>query len=581
MIAFSILDHVLFFLPFLVIFSILYLNRNQEARTLAGYFQAEGKLGWFVAGTAMVATTFAADTPLAVTEIVRSKGISGNWLWWYMAIGGLVTVFFFSKLWKRSGAKTDLELIAIRYSGKEASVLRSFKAVIIGGVLNIIILGWVNLAMLKIIQVFFPEYSEILILLILILIGIIYTSFGGLKGISFIDVFQFFLAWGGCVVYAYFILGLPGIGGVSGLVEKIAPEKVNFYPSFSSSIGLPVDHFIIMLTVIWWSSWYPGAEPGGGGYIAQRILATENEDSAIKSSLWFVLAHYFLRPWPWILVALASLVAFPDLTDKESGKGFLLFLNEGLPIGLKGLILSAFLAAYLSTLATHLNWGASYLVFDFWKPVLQKAKTDRYYLNVTYALQFLTGAASLLLAVYGMETVKGAWVFLLESSSGIGFVLIARWFYWRISAYTEIMALILSPVCYILFAIILKLEFPYTILANSLTCTGLLIISTFILPTSNLAMIKEFYFKVRPPHFFWKGLFEGDSKSFKVFPNGLYHSFLGVISGFFLIVSGLQSIQGLLWETKILYVSIPILLTSVLLLRFSLKKSLNSSPSKQ
>lgn len=581
MIAFSFLDHLLFFSPFLIIFSILYINRNKNVRTLAGYFQAEGKLSWFVAGTAMVATTFAADTPLAVTEIVRSKGVSGNWLWWYMAIGGLVTVFFFSKLWKRSGAKTDLELIAIRYSGKEAKILRSFKALIIGGVLNIIILGWVNLAMLKIIQVFFPEYSEILILLMLIIVGILYTSFGGLKGISFIDVFQFFLAWGGCVVYAYFILDLPSIGGVAGLVQKITPEKVNFYPSFSSSIGLPVDHFIIMLTVIWWSSWYPGAEPGGGGYIAQRILATENENAAMKSSLWFVLAHYFLRPWPWILVALASLVAFPDLSEKESGKGFLLFLNEGLPIGLKGLILSAFLAAYLSTLATHLNWGASYLVFDFWKPVLQKEKSDRYYLNVTYTLQFLTGVSSLFLAVYGMETVKGAWVFLLEASSGIGFVLIARWFYWRISAYTEILAMILSPICYTIFAIVLNLEFPYTILANSLTCTALLIMSTFFLPSSNPQLIKEFYLKVQPPHYFWKGLFKNDPKSFSVFPSGLYISFLGVISGFFVIISGLQSIQGILWETKILYVSIPILLTSILLLRFSLKKSLNHSLNNQ
>ena len=574
MIVFSFLDFFLFISPFLVIVSILYFSRKQNPKTLTGYFQAEGKLSWFVAGTAMVATTFAADTPLAVTEIVRSSGVSGNWLWWYMAIGGLVTVFFFSKLWKRSGAKTDLELIAIRYTGPEANVLRSLKAVIIGGILNMIILGWVNLAMLKIIQVFFPEYSDIFILFTLMILGIVYTSLGGLKGISLIDVFQFFLAWGGCLLYAYFILELPGVGGITGLVSKIPADKLNFYPNFFGTTGLPFDHFLIMLTIIWWSSWYPGSEPGGGGYIAQRILATEDENAAIKSSLWFVLAHYFLRPWPWILVALASIIVFPNLSELESGKGFLLFLNEGLPTGIKGLILSAFLAAYLSTLATHLNWGASYLVYDLWKPVLQKNKSDRHYLNISYMIQFLTGTGSLLLAVYGMETVKGAWVFLLEASSGIGFVLIARWFYWRISAYTEILAIILSPLCYFLYAIIFKMEFPYTVVATSFTCMILLIISTFILPTAKTNVLKNFYHQAKPPYFFWSGLFEEERSTFPKYNNQLWISFLGVISGFLVIVGGLQTIQALMWNHSLIYYSVPILIIGICLLRHALNKSL-------
>jgi SSS family solute:Na+ symporter len=573
MIYFSSLDYFFFLFPFLVIISILFFSRSKGSQTLSSYFQAEGKLGWFVAGTAMVATTFAADTPLAVTEIVRANGVSGNWLWWYMAIGGLVTVFFFAKLWKRSGATTDLELIHIRYSGKEAEILRSFKALLIGGILNLIILGWVNLAMLKIIQVFFPQYSDVLILFSLLILGIIYTSLGGLKGISLVDVFQFFLAWGGCLLYAFFVISLPSIGGVEGLVSKIPKETLDFYPSFSRPTGLPFDHFLIMLTVIWWSSWYPGSEPGGGGYIAQRILATKDEKTAIKSSLWFVLAHYFLRPWPWIIVALSSLIVFPQLTEGESGKGFLLFLNEGLPIGVKGLLLSAFLAAYLSTLATHLNWGASYLVVDFWKPVLQRTKTDRYYLTVSYILQFLTGIGSLFLAVYGMETVKGAWVFLLEASSGIGFVLIARWFYWRISAYTEILSIILSPVCYVLYSLILKITFPYSVLATSFTCVILVILSTFLLPTSEPALLKEFYHRVRPPHFFWSGLFKGDQSVMPRFNNSLGYSFVGVISGFILIVSGLQSIEALLWNQGVLIYSIPVFASSILTLAFSIKKA--------
>lgn len=451
MIQFSTFDLILFVSPFLIILGILVYSSKLSKPNLKNYFQAEGKMSWFVAGTAMVATTFAADTPLAVTEIVRNNGISGNWIWWYMAIGGFVTVFFFSKLWKRSGATTDLELIQIRYSGKEALYLRGFKSVFIGLFLNLVILGWVNLAMLKILQVFFPEYSSGLLLALLLFIGIIYTSIAGLRGISYIDVFQFFLAWGGCLIYAWQVLDLPSVGGLSGLKDKLPPSTFHFFPSFTTDSGLPFDHFLIMLTVIWWSSWYPGAEPGGGGYIAQRILSTSDEKSAFKSSLWFVFAHYFLRPWPWILVAIASLILFPVLSPEESGKGFLLILNEISFPGMKGLLLSAFLAAYLSTLATHLNWGASYLVVDLWKPILQKSKQDSYYLKVSYLIQILTGVLSLLLALYGMDTIKGAWVFLLEASSGIGFVLIARWYYWRISAFTEILALFVSPFFYIVF----------------------------------------------------------------------------------------------------------------------------------
>lgn len=574
MIDFSLLDILFFFSPFLIIIFILIRSRSKTEKTLSGYFKAEGKLSWFVAGTAMVATTFAADTPLAVTEIIRSTGISGNWLWWYMSIGGLVTVFFFAKLWKRSGATTDLEFISIRYSGKEAEYLRSFKAILIGGILNLVILGWVNLAMLKIIQVFFPQYSDILILFILLIAGIVYTTLGGLKGISYIDVFQFFLAWGGCLVYAYFVLELPSINGVAGLVAKLPSESLNFYPDFFNGKGLPFDHFVIMLTVIWWSSWYPGSEPGGGGYIAQRILATKDESAAIKSSLWFVIAHYFLRPWPWILVALASIIAFPGLSEGDSGKGFLLFLNEGLPLGLKGIILSAFLAAYLSTLATHLNWGASYLVFDFWRPAIQSGKPDNYYLRISYVFQFLTGIGSLVLAVYGMETIKGAWIFILEASSGIGFVLIARWFYWRISAYTEILAMILSPICYIIFSLVLELSFPYTIFATSFTCMFILILSTFVLPISEKSTLISFYHKAKPPHYFWKGFFQSQKIDFERYPNSIKYSLLGVVSGFILIISGLQSIQGLLWIPANLYYSVPIMFVSILLLSLAVKKSI-------
>ncbi len=572
--TFSLFDQFFFFTPFFVILGILFYSNRSSKKNLKNYFQAEGNLSWFVAGTAMVATTFAADTPLAVTEIIRSGGISGNWIWWYMAVGGFATVFFFSKLWKRSGATTDLELIHIRYSGKEAAFLRGFKAIFIGFFLNLVILGWVNLAMLKILQVFFPEYNSSYLLCVLLGLGVIYTAIAGLKGISYIDVFQFFLAWGGCLVYAYFVLNAPEIGGLAGLKSKLPASNFSFFPSFSEEGSLPWDHFLIMITVIWWSSWYPGAEPGGGGYIAQRILATNDEKSAFKSSLWFVIAHYFLRPWPWILVALCSLVVFPSLSSEESGKGFLMLLNGNLPSGIKGLLLSAFFAAYLSTLATHLNWGASYLVFDFWKPMIQKEKTDGYYLKLSYLFQILTGIFSLWLAMYGMVTIQGAWKFLLEASSGIGFVLIARWYYWRISAYTEILALIVSPLFYVLYSILLGLNFPYSILFTSFSSVIVLILSTLVLPHSDKETLVRFYHKTKPPYFFWKGLHKqiGEKGEFVIYGNRTLDSFLGVVSGVLTVFSGLYLIQNILWPSDLFLIPAVLFLLGLAGLKISIQR---------
>lgn len=545
--SFHILDYFFFLFPFIVIFLILYRFRSKSTSTKE-YFQAEGSLSWFVAGTAMVATTFAADTPLAVTEIIRSQGISGNWIWWYMAVGGFVTVFFFSKLWKRSGATTDLELIQIRYSGREAEFLRGFKAFVIGFLLNLVILGWVNLAMLKIIPVFFPDTNPSLILISLLLFGVLYTSIAGLRGISYIDVFQFFLAWFGCILFAYFAINLPAIGGLEHLKSKLPENKILFFPNGENG-SLPWDHFLILLTVLWWSSWYPGSEPGGGGYIAQRILATKNEGAALKGSLWFVVAHYFVRPWPWILVALVSLVLYPNLTESESGKGFLMVLKEGMPSGMLGLMLSAFLAAYLSTLATHLNWGASYLVNDLWKPITKSQKPDSNYVKVSYILQLITASFSFVLAVYGMDTIKGAWVFLLEASSGIGFVLIVRWYFWRISAWTEILALVLSPVLYVVYSHLLQIPFPYSILSTSLTSAVLLVVSTYLFPGTKKEVLYSFYETTKPPFFFWKGFFkENPTLTWTIYPNRIGISLLGTISGLSFVFGGLYTVQCFLWK---------------------------------
>ncbi|TGK86668.1 sodium:proline symporter [Leptospira noumeaensis] len=575
MIPFHIFDTLLFLFPFVVILFLLLRFRSKQKSTKE-YFQAEGSLSWFVAGTAMVATTFAADTPLAVTEIIRGQGIAGNWIWWYMAVGGFVTVFFFSKLWKRSGASTDLELIGLRYSGKEANFLRGIKAFVIGFLLNLVILGWVNLAMLKIIPVFFPEWTPSHILIYLLLFGVFYTSIAGLRGISYIDVFQFFLAWIGCILFAYFAVNLPSIGGLDGLRSKLDSSKILFFPNGSSGT-LPWDHFLILLTVLWWSSWYPGSEPGGGGYIAQRILATKNENAALKGSLWFVIAHYFVRPWPWILVALVSVILYPNLSDKESGKGFLMVLQEGMPKGMFGLMLSAFLAAYLSTLATHLNWGASYLVNDLWKPMVQPGKPDSYYLKVSYTVQIITAVCSFFLAVFGMETIKGAWVFLLEASSGIGFILIARWFFWRISAWTEILAFILSPLLYLLFSIYLKIEFPYSILYTAVSSAVLLILSTYIFPNTSSEILLQFYAKTKPPFFFWKGLFQKENQTQIIYPNRLNVSLLGTLSGLSFVFGGLYFIQCFMWKDGEILIGLLFFLLGLLGLYLSLRSLQNRS----
>lgn len=569
--SFHILDYLFFLFPFFIIFFILYRFRAKNNSTKE-YFQAEGSLNWFVAGTAMVATTFAADTPLAVTEIIRTQGISGNWIWWYMAVSGFVTVFFFSKLWKRSGASTDLELIQIRYSGKEAEFLRGFKAFVIGLLLNLVILGWVNLAMLKIIPVFFPSINSSLVLVFLLLFGVIYTAIAGLRGISYIDVFQFFLAWIGCILFAYFALQLPTIGGLENLKSLLPKDKILFFPNGDNG-SLPWDHFLILLTVLWWSSWYPGSEPGGGGYIAQRILATKNESAALKGSLWFVIAHYFVRPWPWILVALVSIVLFPNLSEIESGKGFLMVLQDGMPNGMKGLMLSAFLAAYLSTLATHLNWGASYLVNDLWKPFTNGKKTDSYFVKVSYLIQLLTAILSFFLAVYGMDTIKGAWVFLLEASSGIGFVLIVRWYFWRISAWTEILALILSPILYIVYSHILHFPFPYSILYTSISSAIILLLSTYVLPHTKKEILYFFYETTKPPYFFWRGFFsENPEYKQSFYPNHFILSLIGTLFGLSFVFGGLYTIQCLFWNEGKIKFGVLFFLLGLLGLIFSVQK---------
>lgn len=447
----------------------------------------------------MVATTFAADTPLAVTEIIAKDGIKGNWAWWYMSLGAVATVFLFAPLWKRSGVLTDLEFLELRYDGIGAQILRGAKAFYLGGLMNILILAWVNLAMLKILETILDRETAVFALGLLFLFALLYTSFLGLAGISYIDVFQFFFAMAGCIFLAYYSLDLAQIGGLQGLKEKLPASNFDFFPS-----GGDLPGFAILIGILWWTSWYPGSEPGGGGYIAQRIIASRDEKSAVQASLWFLFAHYFLRPWPWILVALSSLVVYPQLSLEDSGKGFIYMMEGALGSGGKGFVLATFLAAYLSTIATHLNWGASYLVNDLTKPYIFKKRADAAYLKISYGIQALTGIASLYVCLYWMDRVSSAWFFLIEASSGIGFALVFRWFWWRITAWSELAGFVLSPLVFLVLKLWFPLEFPFSAGANATVTIVLVVAVTYAFPQNSPDKLQGFYAVVRPAGWGWR-----------------------------------------------------------------------------
>lgn len=511
---------------------------SKRELSLASYFKANGNLPWFIAGTAMVATTFGADTPLAVTEIIAKDGISGNWAWWYMSIGAVTTVFIFAPLWRRAEVITDLEFLDLRYSGIGSRLLRGIKAVYLGGLMNLMILSWVNLAMLSILESIFDQQTAIYILIFLLLFCLVYTSFLGIGGISYIDVFQFFFAMGGCILLAYSSLQMPEIGGLAGLKEKLPADVLSFYPSEDS-----IPSFLILIFFLWWMSWYPGSEPGGGGYIAQRIVSAKDEISATKSTLWFLFAHYFLRPWPWIIVALCSLVIFPNLSADKKGTGFILMIEPALSTGGKGLLISTFIAAYLSTIATHLNWGASYLVNDFTKPFLITNKQDRFYLKFSYLVQIVSAIISLYICIFWIKKVSSVWFFMIEASSGIGFALVFRWFWWRISAWSELSGFLVSPIVFAIIKLNTDLVFPFSALATGLITITIVLLFTFLLPgTSDEALLK-FYKRIKPAGLGWRRWAEKNNLT--IYESKFKYVIIGCLSTLTAVFTGLFSIGTL------------------------------------
>lgn len=543
----------------------LYFSKK-AGKNIESFFISGRTLPWWIAGTSMVATTFAADTPLAITEIVAKNGIAGNWLWWNFVFGGMLTVFLFAKLWRRSEVITDIEFTEVRYCGKPAAILRGFRALYLGLPINCIIMGWVILAMASILEVAlaFPKWQAIVISLI---IAVFYSVLSGFWGVVATDFIQFIIAMVGSISLA--IISVNHIGGMEALKSKVLtvhPEALNFFPKIGS-VTMPILTFFIYVAVQWWSTWYPGAEPGGGGYVAQRMFATKNERHAVFSTLWFNIAHYALRPWPWILVALASLVVYPDLSDPKIG--YPKMMMDFLPVGLKGLMIASLFAAFMSTIDTHLNWGASYIVNDFYKRFIKKdAKSSHYVFVSRIAVVLIMALAGF--TAYWMESIKGAWELLLSIGAGTGLVYILRWYWWRINAWSEIAAMVSS---FATAMILLKftplgasgdLNWAYRILITVVITTLVWLLITFLTQPVNKEHLIHFYKKVMPGGL-WRpigGELKGADSKTKILPD-IINWLLGTI----LVYSALFGIgKVILLELKMGIVYLIISVISALLL---------------
>ncbi len=517
------LDIVIIVIYFTLSLGIALFFSRRAGKSQEEFFLSGRKLPWWIAGTTMVATTFGADTPLAVTELVGTKGIAGNWLWWNMVAGTVLTVFFFARLWRRAGILTDVEFIEVRYSGKPAAFLRGFRALYLGIFMNVIIMGWVNVALAEVLKIIFdiPE-TQILpyIFGAMALVGI-YSAVSGLWGIAFTDILQFIVAMAGCIILADVILDLPQIGGMAGLVAKLSPETISFFPKigFTGSdvttgvFTLTASAFLAHILVQWWASWYPGAEPGGGGYVAQRMMSAKDERHSQLATLWFSIAHYALRPWPWIIVALAALVLYPDLPASEKKAGFVLAMRDHLPAGLLGLMVAAFFAAYMSTISTHLNWGSSYLINDFYRRFINRDATEKHYVFASrIATLLMVIIASLLVLI--IHSISGAWSFIIECGAGLGLVLILRWFWWRVNAWAEIVAMIVPFIAFPVSRFWLDLQFPQSLFFIVAVTTLSWIIAMVVAGPEKEEVLKAFYERVHPGGPGWKGYIkEGESTS--------------------------------------------------------------------
>jgi SSS family solute:Na+ symporter len=497
--------------------------RKRATGSVSDYFLSGRNVSWWLAGTSMVATTFAADTPLAVTGLVARNGIAGNWIWWSMVFSGMMTVFLFAKLWRRAGVLTDVEFAEIRYSGRPAAFLRGFRAFYLGLPINIIIMGWVNLAMVKILTLILgiDKFHAIIVCLGIMALTASISTLSGLWGVLVMDLFQFVLKMG--MVIALAVFAVNAVGGMPGLLEGLkevdrarggieggGSSVTSFIPDLNSP-WMPVITFLVYLAVNWWATWYPGAEPGGGGYVAQRIFSAKNEKHSILATFWFNIAHYAIRPWPWILVALVAMVQFRNdpafAADPESGYIRIMLLH--LPVSLRGLMVAAFAAAYMSTVGTQLNWGASYLVNDLYRRFVKRKESEKHYVRASQLATILLMLCSAVVSFY-MESISGAWKFLMAIGAGTGLVYILRWFWWRINAWSEVSAMTTA----FLTSLILQwgfhlseenpVQFAILVLITTGVTTVVWLAVTLLTNPEPADVLTAFYRRVRPSATFWK-----------------------------------------------------------------------------
>ena len=569
------LDWTIILLFFLTFILIGLFTSKKSGKNSKEYFLSGRNMPWWLLGISMVATTFSADTPNLVTNIVREKGVSGNWTWWAFLLTGMFTVYLYSKLWRRSKVLTDLEFYELRYSGKEAVFLRAFRAIYLGVFFNVIIMASVCLAGIKIGGILLG-LSPFECIFYSSLITVLYSTLGGLRSVIYTDLIQFIIAMVGSIWATYYIINLEEVGGLGVMLSHSnVIDKLNFFPS-SGDMDQLLIVLIIPLAVQWWAVWYPGAEPGGGGYIAQRMLSARDEKNAIYSTLLFNITHYVIRPWPWILIALSSLVVFPNLdsiatafpgVDKSIIGNDIAYpaMLSLLPTGLLGLVLASLIAAFMSTISSHLNWGASYISIDFYKRFIKKNASEKEVVRAgklsTVILMIFAGFVSLQLS-----DSLGAFNILLQIGAGTGSIFLLRWFWWRVNAYSEITGMIISFFVAVyfewihesLFDIRLK-EYAELLIGIGVTTFSWLLVTILTKPTDDDKLM-EFYKKIKPYGVGWNGFIskldikrindKGDSAM-----RDLFLVFLGVLMVYF----GLFGIGYILYNQMVIGVVLLIL----------------------
>jgi SSS family solute:Na+ symporter len=527
-----------FIIGFFVIALVIGIAVSRKAGEDASQFFLSGRgMPWWLLGFSMVATTFSTDTPNLVTDIVRKNGVAGNWVWWAFLLTGMLTVFVYARLWRRSGVLTDIEFYEIRYSGKPAAFLRGFRALYVGVGLNVVIMSAVSLAAIKIGAIMFG-FSPLQSILVASTVTVIFSAMGGLRSVILTDFLLFILAMTGAVAAAWVALDQPEVGGLSGLFSHPnVKDKLDLVPDFDFSTpesrNLLFSIFLIPIAIQWWASVYPGSEPGGGGYMAQRMLAAKNEQHATGAAFFFNVAHYALRPWPWIIVALASLIVFPELsdiqekfpqvTDDKLGDDLAYpAMLTFLPKGVLGLVVTSLMAAYMSTISTHLNWGSAYVANDFYKRFVKPDATDRELIRVgrfsTVLMMVLAGGLAL-----SMQNALGVFDLILGLGAGTGLVYILRWLWWRVNAWSEIVAMATCLLVVLVFQVIWKnhgMEGWQVFSLNVLITSTAWIIATFLTGPSAPEKLEDFCRLVRPPGSGWKKVYERAEVSGRPIPSG-------------------------------------------------------------